>query len=243
MSGKEASVYRQVLEKAELLSIAEATLGSLSQNDLQLFTTALQAKSDKLTGIVRDSEELSEDDFTSFFSSFLTSRRHSRTIVKENRKEDLNAAIKSLRVSRMEPAVCIARFKSLKGAELPVLEDVVHESLHFLNPDIYALCTRWVYNPESGKGALSGAVRGKLPSDFFSMQEMLHAVKEMLDASGFKSQNFYGLDIACSLAYAGGLMGAKDTSMNSGGMEALFPNSSVLAAMMLGIRREIIAHT
>lgn len=243
MSGREASRYRQVLEGTELLSIAESTIGSLSPGDLQLFIAALQSKTDRLTGLVRDSEDLSEEHFRSFFGSFLTSRRHSTAIIAENSMEELNAAIKSLRVSRMEPAVCIARFRSLKGAESAVLVDTVHESLHFLNPDIYALCTRWVYNPENGRGALSGAIKGKVSPDFSSMQEMLHEVKELLDSSGYRSQNFYGLDIACSLTYAGGMMGAKDTSMNSGGMEALFPNSNVLAAMMLGIRRDVIAHT
>lgn len=223
--------------------MAGATLGSLSQKEFDLLSGGLRSKSAKLLSIVRDKEELTESDFASFFGSFLSARRHSREIVSGNSRERLNAALKSLRVSSIEPGVSIQRFASLSGATAGVLEDVAMESIHFLNPEKFGLCTRWVFNPESGKGAIAGAIRGEVPSGFAARQMLLQEARRMLDESGYGMQGFYSLDIMCSLSYAGGIMGAKDSTMNSGGMEALFPNSTVLAAMILGIRREILAHT
>ena len=243
MSGREVSVYRPELERVELLSMATATIGSMAVEDIQRFTVGLNTKSEKLLSLVRDREEFSDEDVRTYFGSFLQSRRHSSSIAAENSMQSLTAALKSLRVSRMEPSSAIQRFTSLKGAPHGVLEDVAFESLHFINPDIYGLCTRWVFNPGTGKGALAAAVRGQVPADFASRQDLLREAKRILDESGFSSQGFYTLDLACALSYASSMIGAKDTSMNSGGMEALFPNSSVLAAMILGIRREIIAHT
>ncbi len=243
MSEEGQSRYRPALESTELVSMAEATLGSLSQKELDIFTVGLRSKTAKLLSIVKDREELTDGDFNSFFGSFLSARRHSKEIISGNSIEHLNAALKSLRVSSIEPNVSIQRFSSLNGAPAGALEDVAMESIHFLNPDRFGLCTRWVFNPENGKGALSGAVRGEVPSGFTARQTLLQEARRVLDAAGYSTHGFYGLDIMCSLAYAGGIMGAKDSSMNSGGMEALFPNSTVLAAMILGIRREILAHT
>lgn len=223
--------------------MAEATVGSLTEAERAAFEAALGSKSAKLLSLVKDREELGEGDFREFFGIFLSSRRHHAAVMAANGGGDIAAAIKSLRVSRMEPAIAIRRFTSLSGAPAAVLEDVAFEAIHFLNPDIYGLCTRWVFNPGTGKGALSAAVRGNVDGTWDSRQALLREAKSALDAAGYGSDSFYPLDIACSLAYASGIMGAKDSSMNSGGMEALFPNSTVLAAMILGIRREIIAHT
>lgn len=243
MSERKASRFQPEIDRSQLVSMAEATLGSMSPGDLSIFTAALQSKSEKLTQLVRDREDFTETDFHDFFTRFLTSRRHSRTIIGSNAASATAAAIKSLRVSSLDPSVSIQRFKSLKGAQPGILEDVAFESIHFLNPEKFGLCTRWVFNPESGKGALSAAVGGELPPDFASRQELLSEARGIVEEAGFRSAGFFGLDIMLSLTYAGGIMGAKDNSMNSGGMEALFPNSTVLAAMILGVRREIIAHT
>ena len=243
MSEERQSRYRPALESTELVSMAGATLGSLSQKELDIFTGGLRSKTANLLSIVRDREELTDGDFGSFFGSFLSARRHSKEIISGNSIEHLNAALKSLRVSSIEPNVPIQRFSSLSGAPAGALEDVAMESIHFLNPDRFGLCTRWVFNPENGKGALSGAVRGEVPSGFTARQALLQEARRVVESAGYNTHGFYGLDVMCSLAYAGGIMGAKDSSMNSGGMEALFPNSTVLAAMILGIRREILAHT
>lgn len=243
MSGREASRYRQALESSELVTMAGATVGSLSPPELKAFTDALGAKSDFLISIVRDREALTEDTVRTFFGKFLSMRRHTGTLISDNTESELTAAIKSLRVSRLEPLDAIKRFSRLKGAPSGVLEDVAMESVHFLNPDIFGLATRWVFNPENGRGALSPMIRAAVPPDFNSRQVLLREAKGIIDGAGFNFSNFYGLDVACSIAYAGGIIGAKDTSMNSGGMEALFPNSMVLAAMILGVRREIIAHS
>ncbi len=243
MSEKEQSRYLPELERAELISLADATIGSLSGEEIGVFISALQSKSAKLLSIVRDREEFVDEDFIEFFGKFISSKKYARAILAGNGGAELTAAIKSLRVSSMDPGVSIRLFKSLKGADTAVLMDVAFESVHFLNPDMYGLCSRWVFNPENGRGALSSTVRGHVPSDFASRQMLLSEARKLLEEAGYSLNGFYCMDVICSLAYAGGIMGSKDSSMNSGGMEALFPNSTVLAAMILGIRREILAHT
>ncbi|MBX8634992.1 MAG: hypothetical protein KIY09_00940, partial [Thermoplasmata archaeon] len=53
----------------------------------------------------------------------------------------------------------------------------------------------------------------------------------------YRFKDFIPIDLMSALYYSQDVIGAKDNSMNAGGMEALFPNHGVISTMILGIRR------
>jgi hypothetical protein len=225
-----------MLNSYRIRDIADAILGRNWQEEFHPFIAMLEKKSAVIREIVfADDREAA--DYESFFSLFFTARRYRKEIVTSNKSEVLDDAISSLRKCAETPALTEMKFTQLSGAPTAVLRDVAFEAMHFMFPERYCLATRWVWNPERGTGALKDVISAeKRDMSFDERQKVLRNIFSSIRVHGYAFMNSFPLDLMCALYYSQEVIGAKDHSMNAGGMEALFPSHGAVSVMILGLR-------
>lgn len=222
--------------------LVEQTIATLSEQERSDFTTLLQKKSDVLRHYVMHFEALSEEQALQVLRTSSLTSRFARKIVASNSQESLSAAVKSVRASFVDPRVTLEMFSRLNGAPKETLADFASEFVHFVDPERYALVSRWVWNPARGTGALAPVFGSSGKSIGFSeMNSALLRLRERLRQAGYGSP--FALDIVCAMAYASMVIGINQGAMSSGGFEALFPSVSVTALVILGLRRIARANT
>ncbi|MEM3670612.1 MAG: hypothetical protein QW767_02585, partial [Thermoprotei archaeon] len=204
---------------------------------------SLSKKSRLITDALSQKESFEDSDYIRLIRLCFPAKRYADSIVQSTEKKVLESAFKSLRNSRNEPEDVVHRFQAIRGCPPEVAWDLAAELLHFVNPDRYGLATRWVWNPEKGTGALSSVFARPYRKLYTEMQAALSELNSRVTSCEHAFTGFYGLTVMCALAYAGNIIGTKDSAINSGGMEALFPDSGTLALMMLGLGRLSYAHT
>lgn len=220
-----------------------STLGQLSEGDVSFLRTSLTRKSQVITSTIMGKEQLEPSDYVTLMRLCFPAKRHASAIVGQTDARVLEEAFKSLRNSRTQAEDVVARFRRLQGCPEDVCWDLAAELIHFVNPDRYGLATRWVWNPERGTGALAPLLKETHERSFTKIQLALARMNAAIGKINHGFTGFYGLTVMCALAYAGNIIGAKDSAINSGGMEALFPDSGTLALMILGLGRLPYAHT
>lgn len=218
-----------MLNSYMLRETADALFGEDWKERLQPYIDRLSRKSE----IIREIASSSSPDADEFLSLFFQARRYRKTA---ERRDVLNI----LASLEEEPESIHAE---IKGVPLEISRDIICEALHFLHPDRYCLANRWVWNPERGTGALHPFIKTeKCFMIFRERQKVLRNILSSLRLHGYDFENSYPLDVFCALLYSRDVIGAKDISMNAGGMEALFPNNNVISMMILGIRGLELAH-
>jgi len=235
-------MHEIMIDSEKLKNIASGTLESEWESRSASFFSMMMKKS-KLVEMIVSSKQRSADQREAFFSLFLHSRRYRRSILAQNDVEMLDSALDMLLDALQNPDAVEGAFTSLKGAPQEVFRDVAYEAMHFLHPAEYCLSTRWVWNPLRGTGALKEVILcERRDYDFTIRQKVLHNVLLSLGTMGYVFRDTFPLDMICVLHYSQEVVGAKDNSMNAGGMEALFPNNTTLSMMILGIRGLIDAN-
>ena len=223
--------------------VYDSTLGQLSEGDVSFLRTSLTKKSQIITSSITGKEQLETPDYITLMKLCFPAKRYASAIVSQTDARALEEAFKSLRNSRTEPEDVVTRFRRLQGCPADVSWDLAAELIHFVNPDRYGLATRWVWNPERGTGALAPLLTETHERSFTRIQLALAELNAAIENMNRGFTGFYGLTVMCALTYAGNIIGAKDSAINSGGMEALFPDSGTLALMILGLGRLSYAHT
>jgi hypothetical protein len=222
--------------------LVEQTIATLSDREKSGFTTLLHKKSEILRHYATAFEVLNEEQCAQVFGASSLTSRFAHRIVALNKQDALSASIKSVRASFVDPRVTLEMFSRLDGAPKETLIDFASEFVHFVAPERFALVSRWVWNPARGTGALSPVFgTGIVSMGFLEMNSALLGLRERLSVLGYGSP--FDLDIVCAMAYAGMVIGTNQGSMSSGGFEALFPNVSVTALIILGLRRIARANT
>ena len=226
-----------MLNSYRLREIADATIGQNWEVELSAYIERLRLKSAVIREYISERER-TEQGRRDFIRLCFTARRHCDSILSGNTAEEIDSAIDSLSSSDTEPERCISLFMSLKGGPPEVLMDLAYEMIHFSYPARYGLATRWVWNPSNGTGALREAIAAeKRPISFEQVQKVMKSIAASLAVHGYRFKDFIPIDLMSALYYSQDVIGAKDNSMNAGGMEALFPNHGVISTMILGIRR------
>ncbi|MBX8630954.1 MAG: hypothetical protein KIY12_00315 [Thermoplasmata archaeon] len=225
-----------MLNSYRIRDIADAVLGRNWEEELQQYLTMLERKGVIIREIV-EAEERERTDYESFISLFFPARRYRREILSSNKPEVLDDAISSLRNCAETPALTELKFAQMSGAPAAVLRDMAYEGMHFMFPERYCLATRWVWNPERGTGALRDVIRAeKRDMSFEERQKVLRNILSSIKVHGYVFRDSFPLDLMCALYYSQEVIGAKDHSMNAGGMEALFPSHGAVSVMILGLR-------
>ncbi len=225
-----------MLNSYRLREIADATIGPRWETELSAYVDRLRFKSRTVSDIVSETDR-NKQEIKNFIRLCFTARRHCESILLHNRTEDMDRAISSLSSGDTDPERTIGLFMSLQGAPPEVLRDFAYEMMHFTHPARYGLATRWVWNPPMGTGALRETIMAeKRPLTFEQIQRVMKSIFSSLAIHGYRFSDFIPIDLMSALYYSQDVIGAKDNSMNAGGMEALFPNHGVISGMLLGIR-------
>jgi hypothetical protein len=225
-----------MLNSFRLREIADATIGHNWELELAPYVDRLKLKSNIVTEYAAEKGR-TELRRREFIRMCFTARRHCDSILSQSTPEEVNRAIDSLLSSDTGPEQSIDCFMSLKGAPPEVLRDLAYEMIHFSYPEKYGLVTRWVWNPLSGTGALRETITAAgIEISFGQLQKVMKSIAASLAVHGYSFRDFLPIDLISALHYSQDVIGAKDNSMNAGGMEALFPNHDVISMMILGIR-------
>ena len=225
-----------MLNSYRMREIADATIGHEWEAELRAYVKLLRRKSEIVTSMTRERDR-SEEFRKEFIRMCFTSRRYADSILSHNTPSGIDMAIESLASADDEPEACIAIFSGLHGAPAEVIRDLAFEMIHFSFPEKYGLATRWVWNPARGTGALREAIMAdRMEMNFAQIQKVMKNIYSSLIVHGYRFHDFFPLDLISALHYSQDVIGAKDNSMNAGGMEALFPNHGVISMMILGLK-------
>jgi hypothetical protein len=203
----------------------------------------LEAGVEAKLAAVRELEAASADRFPQQFRAVvrgvLSARSDGPRIVAETNRTGVQAAVKAARTGYLGPAQLTEVADRLAGAPEEVLRDVASELLHGGAPDRVSLLARWVWNPSRRTGVL--AELGAPTADSYAhAQARLGEIRLELGTLGFPCASFAGVDVVLALTYAARLQLATDGQLRSGGLESLLPGAYPLAAMILGVRRQVV---
>jgi hypothetical protein len=202
----------------------------------------LEAAVEEKLVTVRALEAARPDEFTEGFDRLVrgvvSARPYRSRIVEANPAERIQEILRETREGRLGAPNLPAVAERLAGASEGVRLDLASELLHSAAPDRIALLARWVWNPARRTGIL-GEFGGPPPASYAGMQTRLGEIRLELEALGFRSRTFAGVDVLLALTYAARLEEATDRSLRGGGIESLLPGSFSLATMVLGVRRRL----
>jgi hypothetical protein len=203
----------------------------------------LEAGVEAKLAAVRELETASSDRFPQQFNTVLrgvlSARSDGPRIIAETDPAGVQAAVQAARTGYLGPAQLTEVADRLAGAPEEVRRDVAGELLHGAAPDRISLLARWVWNPSRRTGVL--AELGAPTSDsYVHAQARLGEIRLELGALGFPCASFAGVDVVLALTYAARLQLATDGQLRSGGLESLLPGAYPLAAMILGVRRQVL---
>ncbi len=225
-----------MLNSYRIREIADATIGQNWETELSGYVNRLRLKSNIVSEFASERER-NRQGRRNFIRLCFTAKRYSDSILSNNTEEEIDSAINSLSSCESDPECSIAMFTALRGAPQEVLLDLAYEMMHFSYPGRYGLATRWVWNPLTGTGALRETiVAEKRAIGFEQLQKLMKSISSSLAVHGYRFSDFLPIDLISALYYSQDVIGARDNSMNAGGMEALFPNHGVISMMILGIR-------
>jgi hypothetical protein len=225
-----------MLNSYHLREIADATIGHAWEKEFRSYLERLRRKSEIIKSMIQETGR-GRESRRDFIRMCFISRRYADSILSNNTSGCIDTAIESVASADEDPETCIALFARLNGAPAEVLRDQAFEMIHFSFPEKYGLATRWVWNPVRGTGALREAIiADRMEMNFLQIQKVMKNIYSSLTVHGYRFHNFFPIDLISALHYSQDVIGAKDNSMNAGGMEALFPDHGVISMMILGLR-------
>ncbi|BCU66681.1 hypothetical protein HS7_01180 [Sulfolobales archaeon HS-7] len=209
--------------------------GGNPKESIEIIRKAMEVKSD----LLKNKRISSAKDVMEIFSMIFYLRRSVNSIVEQNSIAEIASAIEKLRDTSLPYEEREKALITVKGAEKEDLEDASREIIHFIQPGVYPLWTRWIWNPMRNTGSLTyvlkEGVRLENKEQLFSA---FNEIRTVLETFNLNTGNYYGLSIFLVYAYVRYL---DYTTLLAVDKKAagLLPTHLSTTAMVLGVKQLI----
>jgi len=204
---------RVVDSEAALEFMKEAT--KLATNaELEDIGERLDAKSADIGRLLGVGEiaSLDEDGFKCLLGMMFSLRRKSGRLIRANGMDTLRDELSLLLYGGGSPAERLDRFTgAVNGVEEAMVLALATECLHFTDPRRYWLWTHWIWNPESGTGAMPLVVRDEVDLGGDTVGEIYNNIGRataFVNAEGHSAgyagsgRGLFGTDVFLACVYA-----------------------------------------
>ncbi len=160
--------------------------------------------------------DVDEETVTAVLKSVFSARRRTRVILSTLTLDGFRRSVRGLLYADMTPGDRLEQFATLIddiGRDVPAGTgyDLGSEILHFTYPERYWLWTRWMWNPETGTGALPLVVMEEVDLDGGSISETYRRINLALtfldgvgEQAGFRPEGHgvFGTDVFLAAVYS-----------------------------------------
>ena len=207
------NVQDVVDSEAALEFMKEATKLATSK-DLKDIGLQLEKKSQQFSIILSEDNisNLTENEFRQLVGSIFSIKRKANRIIKANGFESLYASISELLYGDGSLEKRFNTFtESIEKLDGPMRVNFASELLHFSNPKKYWLWTNWIWDSQTGTGALplvvqegvdlTGQSHGEIYAKVGQSMALVNAVGHSIGFSG-SGKGLFGTDVFLACVYA-----------------------------------------
>ncbi|MCL1587212.1 MAG: hypothetical protein M3092_02255 [Actinomycetia bacterium] len=208
----------QVIDTPTAQEFTRLALEKVSEHDLGDTAAKLERKS----AIFRDAfgpdsvMSLDEETATDVLKMVFSSRRKTKVIINSLTLDGFRRSVRGLLYADMSPGDRLEEFASLiDGIGRDIAPGTGHdlgsEILHFTYPERYWLWTRWMWNPNTGTGALPLVVMDEVDLDGGTVSETYRRINLALsfldgvgEQAGFRPEGHgvFGTDVFLASVYS-----------------------------------------
>ena len=204
----------QVVDSEAALEFMKEATKVATGTELEDIGQRLDAKSRLFREILAEDRltELDEAGVQRLLGSIFTLRRKGRRLLRANDLEAIRGELRTLLYGEDPVAERFDRFVGrIQGLERAMIVSLASEALHFTDPERYWLWTHWIWNPNSGTGALPLVTRQEVDLEAESDGEVYDKVGRamaMVNAQGHavgysrSGVGLFGTDVFLACVYA-----------------------------------------
>jgi len=208
----------QVIDTPTAQEFTRLALEKVSEHDLGDVAARLETKSMMFKDAFGPESLASLDEETAMaiFKTVFSARRKARVILSTLTLDGFRRSVRGLLYADMSPGARLQEFSDLiDGIGRDVAPGTGHdlgsEILHFTYPDRYWLWTRWMWNPNTGTGALPLVVIDEVDLDGGSVAETYRRINLALsfldgvgEQAGFRPEGHgvFGTDVFLASVYS-----------------------------------------
>jgi hypothetical protein len=203
----------QLIDITAAKEFMKETLDRVSREELIAIASDLEVKSAFFQQLLHPEniDQLSASGLEEIFRKIFATRRHFRKITEAQPLEKLSGEIKNLLYGEDKIEDRFTHFiHSIEGVDVGMKADLAGEILHFTQPDLYWMWSRWMWDPNKKTGAiplvttegfdLEGEHHGEVYMKVGKGVAFVHSVGEAADFQ-FISRSLFGTDVFLSCVY------------------------------------------
>jgi hypothetical protein len=203
----------QLIDLGAAKEFMKETLERVNREDLIAIAADLEVKSNLFQRHLHANQisQLTNEGLEEILRNIFATRRRIKDVFASNSPEKIKTLIKNLLYGdgKIEDRFQIF-VRSLDGLHDSLKTDVAGEILHFTNPDLYWLWSRWMWDPQKKTGAialvteegfdLQGDTHGEVYMKVGKGVAFVHSIGEAADFQ-FISRTLFGTDVYLSCVY------------------------------------------
>lgn len=204
----------QLIDITAAKEFMKETLDRVSREELMAIAVDLQLKSKFFKQHLHPAQinQLSHQEMEDLLRSIFVTRRQYKPIMEKNPLEKLKHSLTELLYGQESIDVRFQNFvNSFNDPDTGLKTELAGELLHFSNPDLYWLWSRWMWDPQKKTGAipllteegfdLHGQTEGQVYLKVGKGVAFVHSIAEPADFQ-FISRTLFGTDVFLACVYA-----------------------------------------
>lgn len=191
----------------------QETLSRVSREELTAIGADLETKASFFQQHLQPERinRITEAELAEIFRSVFSTRRHYKSLIEAQSHEEILQQMKGLLHGEGSVDERFTRFVTdLKGAETYLKTDLAGELLHFYNPELHWMWSRWMWDPNKKTGSiplvttegfdLQGESVGEIYMKVGQGVAFVHSVGEAADFQ-FIRRSLFGTDVFLACVY------------------------------------------
>ncbi len=241
----------QVVDTPTAQEFTRLALERVGEHDFGEVAELLEAKAGLLRRLLDPTriEELGDGEALVVLKSVFSSRRKAKLILESLSTVGLAAVVADLLWGSAPVGDRLGAFADViasvgRGVPPSIGYDLGSELLHFTDPDRHWLWTRWMWNPDTGTGALPLVVMeevdldgGSIPETYMRIGVAMTFLNDVGEAAGFRlTAGMFGTDIFLASVYGVYMYTTLRMRMTQE-FNKIIPDLDELVRRLLGVNR------